>query len=151
MVNDTYDLESSRDNTLFYFVSEGRQGWVVKVIIITKYDEPSSDKWNLGFGDLKDGDVDTLVVTNNNDLGQVMRTVAKAALLFLITHPEATLIIKPADARRQRLYNRIFRQHQSEIEQELEIMGYFGSTENHFEPYQPTVIYDFFSVKFKSV
>lgn len=137
MVIESYDLIAPDDEpTRFFFVSEGKQGAVIKVVFITPI---GNGTWNLGFCDYRDGRYDDTVVTNNNDVSKVLGTVAKAALAFSEKYPERTLLIRPVDDRRKRLYNAVFRRRQAEIEFLFEV---YGKRRNRWQQFVPGLDYD---------
>ena len=82
MLNDFYPFTPIIEDTHFVFESKGKEGIVYKVILFASIEE---ERWNLGFGDLnlKTGDIDDAVMSDNHDAAKVMRTVAKAAFVFL--------------------------------------------------------------------
>jgi len=97
MKTETYHFEQNETATLFVFFSEGRQGRIMKAIIISPYDR---NRWNLAFGDVgADLEIDDKAKTNNNDLVKVLGTVAQAAILFSDKYPERSIMIFPVDAK----------------------------------------------------
>jgi len=70
MKTETCHFEQNETATLFVFFSEGRQGRIMKAIIISPYDR---NRWNLAFGDVgADLEIDDKAKTNNNDLVKVL-------------------------------------------------------------------------------
>ena len=97
MKTETCHFEQNETATLFVFFSEGRQGRIMKAIIISPYDR---NRWNLAFGDVgADLEIDDKAKTNNNDLVKVLGTVAQAAILFSDKYPERSIMIFPVDAK----------------------------------------------------
>ena len=143
MIDEHYRFLDSKKHTYFYFESEGRQGKVKKVVLFTLND---NNLWNLGFGDLKSGKVDDMIVTNNYDVAKVMRTIAKIVYVFFEHYPERIVYIEPVDEKRKRLYNLIFQRHFEEIKDIFELLGSF---DYQIEPYSKEKNYDFFILKLK--
>ena len=141
MVNEHYSYLSSKKQHYFSFVSEGRQGRVVKIVAFTFYKE---NRWNLGFGDLRHGEIDDSIVTNNHDLLKVIQTVTKIANDFFEQYPDRIVRIVPVDEKRKRLYNRVFQRHISEIKPNFEVTGFIGEES---ETYTIEKMYDFFEIK----
>ena len=77
---------------------------------------------------------------------KVMRTVAKAAFIFLETYPDRTVFIEPVDMKRKRFYNAVFQRYYKEIEPIFDLFGLIGEIP---EIYSPEIIYDFFELKRK--
>lgn len=144
MIKDTYPCFPSKDKTVFIFRSEGEKGSIVKMIIFTPDEE--ENEWNLAFGDLKDGDIDDSVISNNQDAMKIMRTVAKATVEFLGKHPNSIVVIEPVDEKRKRLYNYVFQKNFLAIDAVFDVTGIIGKKE---EFYLPTKAYDIFKVSLK--
>jgi len=58
---------------MYMFKSVGTQGVVNKMIVFQKI---AGTRYNLSFGDFKNGRIDDEVITNNGDLIKVISTVA---------------------------------------------------------------------------
>jgi hypothetical protein len=86
-------------------------------------------------------------VTNNQDIVKVLNTVAKTVYIFLNQYPNSTILIKPVDEKRSKLYNTIFQRHIKVIELSFEIKGYIKDV---VEPYSPLKIYDILQLKLKN-
>ena len=71
MITDAYRFIAVQRKTRFIFESEGKQGKIIKIIQFTQLE---SNEWNLGFGDLKDGNIDDLIISNNDDIFKVIKT-----------------------------------------------------------------------------
>ena len=145
MLNEYYPFESIIDDAHFIFKSKGNEGIVLKMVILSHIGQ---ERWNLGFGDLnlKTGDIDDAVMSDNHDAAKVMRTVAKAAYVFLETYPNRTVFIEPVDMKRKRFYNAVFQRYYKEVEPIFDLFGLIGEIS---EVYSPKIIYDFFELKRK--
>ena len=144
MIDEHYRFLDLDNYTRFIFVSEGKQGKVVKGVLFTPN---KSNRWNLGFGDLNKGMIDDSVITNNHDVAKVMRTIVKIVYLFFEHYPDRKVIIKPVDEKRKTLYNLIFQRHLSDIQTNFEVIGFIGRKK---ETYSSNKNYDAFEIKLKS-
>ena len=144
MIEDIYPYFHIKDNQLYTFFSEGVKGKIQKVIIFTL---EINGKWNLGFGDWENNDVDDKVMTNNQDVVKVIGTVAKVTYDFFDNHPDAIVVIKPVDEKRKKLYNIVFQRHYAFIKEKFLING---SINKELEVYSPIKVYDGFELSLKS-
>ena len=113
MKAETYEIEKFEEDSFFIFASTGPQGVIAKFVWIQSIRE---NLFNLAFGDLnQNGGFDDKVVSNNNDTGKVIATVARCALEFVKTRRGCKLSITPVDDRRARLYNYVFRNRHIEF------------------------------------
>ena len=145
MIKDTYVYYPAQDRLFFIFRSEGTKGAISKIIFFTRLEK--KNEWNLAFGDLKDGDMDDSVISNNQDALKIMRTVAKATVEFFNTYPESILHIKPVDEKRRKLYNYLFQKNFEEIDSLFNIRGVIGKRSSS---YVPIKFYDSFKITLKS-
>ena len=84
-----YELSAESSLNIFEFVSIGTKGEIKKII---KFSETHlKDFYNLGFGDknIKTGDVDDKVVSNNGDSQKVLAPVVAAIYAFTDRNPSA--------------------------------------------------------------
>ena len=145
MIAESYPFVVSSNQTQYFFQSEGSKGKILKIVFFTHIID---DLWNLGFGDvdIKSGDIDGSIVTNNQDVAKVIGTVAKITHAFFADFPERSIEIKPIDERRGRLYNYVFQKHFKDIYPSFDVLGPINRTE---EPYNPNSFYDSFKLKVK--
>jgi hypothetical protein len=144
MIEETYPYFPIKDDVLYGFVSEGVRGAIFKLIIFTPLED---NEWNLAFGDWRKDNLDDKIMTNNQDVVRVIGTVTKVAFNFFNNHPDATLVIKPVDEKRKRLYNIVFRRHHEAINKSCIIWGMMGEI---VENYLPQTTYDSFKISLKS-
>lgn len=112
MIGETYEVQDIDKSGQFFFISEGSKGRIFKYVVFT---EVSENVFNLGFGDLKNGEISDSVVSNNNDLIKVMNTIGAIIYRFIENHPERIIQVEPVDVKRSRLYHTIFRRRIQEI------------------------------------
>lgn len=140
MIKESYDFTRLGEKPYFYFESEGEQGIISKVIIFSYLEDES---WNLAFGDLKGGDIDDSVISNNYDIVKLVSTIAKVVYEFSAEYPSRHIVIEPVDEKRKKLYNHIFRRNYEDILLTFHIIGtYNGNDEN----YSPKKFYDIFKL-----
>jgi hypothetical protein len=144
MVKDIYPYFQLTDNLFYGFFSEGVKGKILKVIIFTLEE---NGKWNLGFGDWENNDIDDKVMTNNQDVVRVIGTVAKITYEFFDNYPDAILIIEPVDEKRKKIYNIVFQRHYNTIKNDFHVVAYIGS---EAEIYAPHKMCDIFELSLKS-
>ncbi len=138
MVDEHYELYPSKEEHLFYFVSEGSRGRILKLIHFT----PTRYKrWNLAFGDYRNGYLDDQVVSNNDDLQKIMKTIIQAAYDFCEIYPERSIEIVPVDEKRKTLYNAIVRRNFETFSKSFVIKGEKGK---RLFAYNPKENYDAF-------
>ena len=144
MIENHYKLLPFRNQTRYLFESKGPKGVVLKLIIFSQIE---GNLWNIGFGDLKKGQLDSSVITNNQDVRRVLNTVAKALYLFTENYPESVVRITPLDGKRAKLYNLIFHRKHSEIIEQFNVFGWLGDERL---AYNPDYFYDAFEIHRKS-
>jgi hypothetical protein len=120
MITESYEYITWGNKPIYYFESEGKQGKIPKLILFTPLEK---NLWNLGFGDIKEGQVDDSVISNNYDIVKIMGTIAKIVYAFLDENPSSRIRIKPVDEKRGRLYNHIFRRNYEAINTTFDIIG----------------------------
>ena len=143
MIDKHYRFLGSKNYTRYFFESEGKQGKIVKIVQFTFYKD---NRWNLGFGDWKRGNIDDTIVSNNHDAIMVIRTVAKITLDFIEKYPDRIVYIEPVDEKRKKLYNLVFQRHFVEIEPLFDVIGYISEDS---EAYSLEKNYDSFDIKLK--
>ena len=144
MISEAYAYFPIGDKLLFGFVSNGINGDILKIVIFTL---TKDGKWNLGFGDWRNKDIDDKVMTNNHDVVKVIGTVAKVTYDFFKKYPDAIVVINPVDEKRKKLYNVVFQRHYSFIENDFQIIAQRGEL---IEGYSPNEMYDSFELFLKS-
>jgi hypothetical protein len=143
MIKDHYQYVASITEENYLFISEGIKGKILKFVEFTHL---INNDWNLGFGDLKGGIVDGVIMTNNQDVVKVIGTVAKITYEFFNKYPYAVVIIKPVDDKRKKLYNIVFQRHFKDIDARFHILAYIGGRK---ESYLSSKIYDSFELSLK--
>ncbi|HZY82359.1 MAG TPA: hypothetical protein VFE50_22695 [Cyclobacteriaceae bacterium] len=130
---DKYDIESPEPFLVFEFKSEGPKGVISKQVRFEMI--PGLDNvFNLGFGDLKSsGEINDIVVTDNNDGEKVLATVASAIFMFFDSHPESMVHIEGSTPARIRLYQMRIARHLAEVRDEFHVVGYTNGSWHPFE------------------
>lgn len=147
MITEFYDYLDSEDKTQFFFVSEGKQGKIIKMVLFTHLRD---DLWNLGFGDLNKGQIDDSIVSNNHDIVKLIGTIAKIVYDFSDVFPLRRIEINPIDEKRKRLYHHIFRRNYDTINADFQVRGVYKGRDDE-EDYSREKIYDFIRLTRKFV
>ena len=99
-----YELKAEETLMVYEFISEGPKGQIPKLI---KFSETALKGFqNLAFGDkdIKTGEIDDTVVSNNEDSEQVLATVVSAVYAFTDREKEAWVYATGSTKSRTRLY-----------------------------------------------
>jgi hypothetical protein len=147
MIAEFYDFIDSPDKLQYIFASEGKEKYIIKVVLFTHL---RGDLWNMGFGDLKNGEIDDAVVSNNNDIVKVIGTIAKILYEFSDKYPTRRIEINPVDEKRKRLYHHIFRRNYDIIKLNFHVNGVFKNSDLE-EDYSNKKNYDIFRLTRKFV
>ncbi|HMT54860.1 MAG TPA: hypothetical protein PKD16_14955 [Saprospiraceae bacterium] len=122
MIDRKYDVLAS-DNWLIYeFVSIGPKGRIPKMVI---YQHIEGNLYNLAFGDKdsESGNIDDLVVSDNQDTEIVLATVASTLFDFFENYNGTIVFAKGSTHSRTRLYRRHLNILLEHIEQNFLLLG----------------------------
>ena len=141
MGNELYELEEGSNAMTFEFTSVGPNGKIPKMVIYSKTNV--RNLYNLAFGDknINTGDIDDLVITNNEDSQKVLATVASTVYVFLSKHPEALIIATGSTKARTRLYQMGISKYLDEITADFNV---FGEKDGILHPFEKSIGYDAF-------
>lgn len=144
---DKYELKSGEQLEVFEFVSVGTKGKIWKLVQYTPTNY--KDLYNLGFGDknIKTGEIDDNIISNNGDSEKVLATVVATLYAFIDKHQEAMVYATGSTKSRTRLYRMGITKYLEEIKQDFEI---YGEIESGWEEFQKDVEYEAFLVKLKN-
>ena len=142
-IENNYDYLAFSLNRAYLFESRGKKGVIVKQVKFTLIDK---NRYNLGFGDLKNGVLDGKIILGNGDLVKVMSTIALIIFDFLEHYPNAIIEVLPVDEKRKKLYHTIFRRKYPELKGVFEIRGLVNKK---FEAYQQDLLFDKFEIRLK--
>ncbi|MCB0647991.1 MAG: hypothetical protein KDC49_15085 [Saprospiraceae bacterium] len=100
-----YEITTSDDWLIYEFISKGPKGQIKKVVI---YQHIIGNLYNLAFGDKTGefGNLDDLVISNNEDTEIVLATVASTIYAFFDHHEGSIVLAKGSTKSRTRLYRR---------------------------------------------
>jgi hypothetical protein len=132
MRDQRYQLKFSQAFEVFEFTSEGSKGSINKIV---KYTETSTQGiYNLGFGDKIDDtdDFDDNVISNNEDSGRVLATVAGTVYIFTDKFPNAYVYATGSSPSRTRLYKMGISKHLEEIEEDFQVFGFINDSLEKF-------------------
>ena len=141
-----YELKAEKSLMVFEFVSEGPKGEIPKLI---KYSETNlKDLYNLAFGDknLKTGEIDDTIVSNNGYSEKVLATVVSTVYAFCDKHPESWIFATGSTKSRTRLYRMGITKYIDEVGKDFDV---YGLRDNEWEEFVKEIEYDAFLVKHK--
>jgi hypothetical protein len=147
MKYDIYPVKASDSDRQFEFVSEGPKGKINKLIAYKEY-EGYPDVYNLGFGDVVEGVVNDVVVSNNGDSKKVLRTVASTIPNFFDTHQTAIVLIFGTTQARSRLYRMMISNNLRFFKNELVV---FGLVNGDWYLFDENFTYDGFMIRMKTL
>ncbi|MBX9784071.1 MAG: hypothetical protein K2X48_12350 [Chitinophagaceae bacterium] len=130
---DRYELKAGSNLTAFEFLSEGKNGRIIKIIQFQKMNIPNL--YNLAFGD-KNADtglIDDMIVTDNGDSEKVLATVVAAIYAFADKHPDAWIYATGSTNSRTRLYRMGINKYIDIVENDFDVMGEY---QNEWEWYE---------------
>ncbi len=118
-----YNLSASDKMMTFEFKSEGNKGVIYKIV---KF-QPTNLKgvYNLAFGDknLKTGEIDDKIISNNGDSEKVLATVISTVYAFTDKYPESWVYATGSSKSRTRLYRIGISKFIEEVKNDFEILG----------------------------
>lgn len=144
-----YPYSSSHSYLDFTFDSQGPKGRIRKIIRYIPRNSGGTTYFNLGFGDLnqKTGRIDDLAISNNQDRGKILATIAATVLEFALHFPDAMVYAKGSIAARTRLYQIGISKTWDSIEPLLYVYGYVAN--KGWQPFRRHVNYEAFLTKRK--
>jgi len=124
MKYEKYHIETSSSFLKFEFISKGPNGSIKKQVIFRQTD--NANVYNLGFGDVDKttGEINDVVITNNNDSQKVLATVALTVLRFFEKNPHKFVFAVGSTKSRTRLYRMGISNNLEEIKENFEVFGY---------------------------
>lgn len=146
MRNERYEIKAESNAMSFEFISVGPKGEIPKLVIYTETNVKSV--YNLAFGDkdLKTGDIDDSVVTDNKDSQKVLATVASTVYAFIDKYPDFWVFATGSSEARTRLYQMGISKHLDEIYDDFIVLGRIGK--NWF-PFEKNTSFNAFLIKLK--
>lgn len=141
-----YSITFEDNLRTFYFISEGKNGIVEKVV---HYDEIAVGVFNLALADRNPitNQWDDEVVTDNDDTEKILATVIDTVYIFTTANPTAYIYAKGSTHSRNRLYRRSITKY---LEQALEDFIIWGELEDeNTELFNPTTDYIGFLIQRK--
>jgi hypothetical protein len=131
---------------VFEFVSEGPKGKIHKLV---QYGETNlKDLYNLAFGDkdLRTGEINDSIISNNGDSEKVLATVVATVYAFTDRHFDAWIYATGSSRSRTRLYRMGLTKYLTVIEENFEL---YGQKDGEWEIFQKEVNYEAFLAKRK--
>jgi hypothetical protein len=141
-----YPLASSDRLFTFEFISEGPKGLIHKLV---RY-QPTNlkDVYNLAFGDkdLKSGEIDDTIISNNGDSEKVLASVVSSIYAFTDKYPDSWIYATGSTKARTRLYRIGISKFLSEVTDDFDV---FGEKNDDWESFNKNIEYEGFLVKRK--
>jgi hypothetical protein len=141
-----YPLASSDRLFTFEFISEGPKGLIHKLV---RY-QPTNlkDVYNLAFGDkdLKSGEIDDTIISNNGDSEKVLASVVSSVYAFTDKYPDSWIYATGSTKARTRLYRIGISKFLSEVTDDFDV---FGEKNDDWESFNKNIEYEGFLVKRK--
>jgi hypothetical protein len=141
-----YPLASSDRLFTFEFISEGPKGLIHKLV---RY-QPTNlkDVYNLAFGDkdLKSGEIDDTIISNNGDSEKVLASVVSSIYAFTDKYPDSWIYATGSTKARTRLYRIGISKFLSEVTDDFDV---FGEKNDDWESFNKNIEYAGFLVKRK--
>jgi hypothetical protein len=123
-----YEIEASSSLLRFEFYSTGPKGKIKKQVAFRAF-ENNPNVFNIGFGDVdKDGNINDLTITGNQDSQKVLATVVLTVLRFFEKYPNYYVYATGSTKARSRLYRMGISNNLDEILQSFVIYGFFDNT-----------------------
>ncbi|MBC7422447.1 MAG: hypothetical protein H7334_03225 [Ferruginibacter sp.] len=142
-----YEIEASSSLLRFEFYSIGPKGKVKKQVVFKVF-EQNNNVFNIGFGDVdKDGNINDLVITGNQDSQKVLATVALTLFKFFEKHPHYFVFAIGSTKSRTRLYRIGISNNLMEIEQDFNV---FGFAEEKWQKFKKDKDYEGFLIQLKN-
>ena len=141
-----YPLASSDRLFTFEFISEGPKGLIHKLV---RY-QPTNlkDVYNLAFGDkdLKSGEINDTIISNNGDSEKVLASVVSSIYAFTDKYPDSWIYATGSTKARTRLYRIGISKFLSEVTDDFDV---FGEKNDDWESFNKNIEYEGFLVKRK--
>ena len=132
MIDRKYEVVASNDWLIYEFVSIGPKGKIPKTVIYQHIDD---NIYNLAFGD-KDsisGNIDDLVITDNQDTEIVLANVASTLFDFFDNYNGTIVLAKGSTQSRTRLYRRYLTILLEIIEENFLLLGELNGEVERFK------------------
>jgi hypothetical protein len=147
---DHYEVRASETFFKFTFESKGPKGIIEKIVLFTLRNSHGMSYFNLGFGDLNTatGEIDDLIISDNNDTKKIFATIAAIVIEFLDQFPYAKVYAEGSTKSRTRLYQIVIAANLDQIGSAYEIFGYF---QGKWQSLKKNIAYEAFLISRKKV
>ncbi|MFN4256320.1 MAG: DUF6934 family protein [Saprospiraceae bacterium] len=140
MTPEHYEFTQHNFQKLYIFQSIGKRT-VVKAV---QFSLERNGLYNLGLADFENGKLRFDQFTANDDAWKVLNTVAAITLNFSENRPEARILIRATEPKRQQLYNRIFQSRINLVQEAFEVEGILQYPQIVSVPFDPEKQYEGF-------
>ena len=114
-------MYSSADKHMYWFLSSGINGNVLKVVTIDEME--IENRFNIGLADFINEDLNYSHISGNNDLDIILGTIVKIALDFTSTFASCELFVTGNTPAKTRLYQIKVSNNLSAIKELFEVAG----------------------------
>ncbi len=123
MLQERYELKAEKTLMVFEFLSDGPRGEIPKLVQFSETNLKGF--YNLGFGDkdLRTGEIDDQVISNNGDSQKVLATVAATVYAFTEKYSGVWIYATGSTKARTRLYRMGITTNLTEILRDFELYG----------------------------
>jgi hypothetical protein len=148
MQQEKYPFVRGEEFYHYEFFSEGPKGKIKKVVRYTLVQAYPVKIYNLGFGDLIEGEneIDDEVITDNKDGQKVLSTVAATVIDFTTNNPGVFVFAKGSTDVRTRLYQMGITSILNEVSEWFAILGF---ADEEWQTFEKGKNYEAFLVKRK--
>ncbi|MFL9482493.1 DUF6934 family protein [Chitinophagaceae bacterium LWZ2-11] len=140
---DRYEYLTNETFLDFEFCSEGPKGKIKKIVRYSPQNANGITYFNLAFGDWDEEkkQINDKVITNNQDTEKILATIASTVLDFTNHFPDVPVYAKGSTPARTRLYQMGILANFDQIEQMLNVYGFF---ENNWSLFKKNINYEAF-------
>lgn len=129
----------------YEFWSHSEDKKIKKIVIFTKVGFEEDNFYNLALLDeLPNGELSDISESRNNDMKIILATVFGITNDFLSKNPNAIVVFKGSDERRQRLYRIALN---SELEKLQDFFYISGVIDNEYFNFDATLNYDYYLIE----
>lgn len=141
-----YPLKSDDNLTTFEFISEGPKGLIPKLVQFTQTNLKGLYILSFGDKDQLTGEIDDLMISNNEDSEKVLATVVATIYAFTDKQPDIWIYATGSTKARTRLYRMGIAKYLSEVTKDFEILG---ERNDEWGTFRKNIEYDGFLVRRK--
>ena len=145
---EAYPFNANSDKLVFQFESVSNHKTIFKEVRYTLISDGEPFIYNLFLGDynLIDGTISDMTISNNQDMENILATVAQTMIEFLSLRPDCLILFTGSTQSRTRLYRIAISNYLNEFE---DFFVVYGRINNEIEPFAANRAYDAFVITLK--